>query len=71
MQIITHYSSGDSFGELALQYDRNLPDKVIKRAATITCTTDCIFAIMNKGDYRVVLDKINAQKNEILIAFFR
>jgi hypothetical protein len=26
---------------------------------------------MNKSDYRVVLDKITARKNEILISFFR
>jgi CRP-like cAMP-binding protein len=33
-----------SFGELAL--NNNQP-----RAATITCKTDCHFAVMNKVDY--------------------
>ncbi len=41
---ILSLKQGMSFGELAL--NNNQP-----RAATITCKTDCHFAVMNKVDY--------------------
>jgi CRP-like cAMP-binding protein len=50
---------GASFGHLALQYDPTFPKKVTRRAATITTGRDSIFAIINKKDYREVLDKID------------
>ena len=49
---------GDSFGELALLFDPNNPNKIVKRAATIKTIRDSVFAIINKADYRKVLAKI-------------
>jgi len=46
-----HLTQGHSFGELSLI--RNAP-----RAATITCASNCSFAVMSKSDYDRVLMKI-------------
>jgi CRP-like cAMP-binding protein len=62
---------GQTFGELALQYNPLKPDKVELRKATIKALTPCVFAIMNKKDYRAVLEKIDAKNNESLMDFFR
>lgn len=47
MEVVT-LRAGKSFGELALT--KNKP-----RAATIKCSEDCQFAVMNKTDYQKVL----------------
>ena len=52
---VVSLKSGKSFGELALI--KNKP-----RAATIKCSEDCHFAVMNKTDYERILSKIE-QKN--------
>ena len=46
------YGPGKAFGELALTKDINAPNRVLPRAASIVCLTDCKFAIMNKADYQ-------------------
>ena len=63
--------SGKSFGQLALAYDSNHPTKPNTRAATITCTKDCKFAVMGKSDYRNVLDRAQQRKSDTMIAFLR
>ena len=45
MQIVSEMNEGESFGELALLNDA-------PRAATIECTTECHFAIMDKGPFK-------------------
>lgn len=49
---VTIYGPGKAFGELALTKDINAPNRVLPRAASIVCLTDCKFAIMNKADYQ-------------------
>ena len=62
---------GTSFGELALRFDKQYPDKVVKRQASICTTTDSVFALVEKKDYRNILDKIETKKLEATVAFFR
>lgn len=45
---IGEMTTGTAFGELAIL--ENKP-----RAATVVCKTDCMFASLNKGDYRNIL----------------
>jgi CRP-like cAMP-binding protein len=45
--------SGKGFGELALSKERLMP-----RAATIKCVTECHLAVMSKADYSKVLSRI-------------
>ena len=54
MQPVGRISSGRSFGELAVQKEVNVKIAHIakKRAASILCRTDCVFAVMSKDDYR-------------------
>jgi CRP-like cAMP-binding protein len=42
--------SGKGFGELALSKERLMP-----RAATIRCITECHLGVMSKADYTKVL----------------
>lgn len=46
---------GDIFGELALISNK-------KRAATITCMTDCHFAVLDRESFRVI-----QQQHEFMI----
>jgi hypothetical protein len=62
---------GQAFGDLALRVDKNNPDKVVRRAASITTTKDSIFAIIGKHDYRAVLEKIERKSHEAMINFFK
>jgi len=62
--------AGDTFGELALKIDRVNPKKVIKRAATVSTKEDSIFAVIDKTNYRHVLDKVEFRNDESLIDFF-
>lgn len=62
---------GTSFGELALQYEPHIPEKVIKRAATIKTVTPSIFAVMNKENYKKVLQNIDMKREELIISFFK
>ena len=62
--------SGETFGELALKIDRINPKKVIKRAATVSTKEDSIFAVIDKSNYRQVLDKVEYRNDEKLITFF-
>jgi len=48
---VGHYGPGKDFGELALKIDQSNPKKLIPRAATVKCMTDCKFATMSKKDY--------------------
>ena len=45
-------SEGDTFGELAIISKS-------PRAATITCVTDCYFAVMNASDYNQFIKRMN------------
>jgi hypothetical protein len=58
MDHIASLKPGQTFGELALRIDHSNPDKVVRRAATITCTKNSSFAVIDKSNYREVLDKI-------------
>ena len=44
-------SEGGSFGELALINDK-------PRAATLTCLSDCIFAVIGRADYQKFLERL-------------
>ena len=55
---------GDSFGELALM--QNKP-----RAATIGCTQDCHFAVLDKSDYLRILSKVHEQQLSQKIDFLQ
>ena len=70
MMPVNIYGQGKAFGELALTKDVNAPNRVLPRAATIVCLTDCKFAVMNKADYQNVLDHIDRKKTEKVKAFF-
>jgi len=48
---ISHIGTGKTFGELALQINKENPNRVVSRAATITCITNCKFATMSKTNY--------------------
>jgi len=56
---IVHLGEGKDFGELALKIDPSHPNKIIPRAATVKCITDCKFATMSKKDYQGILNKID------------
>lgn len=51
MTEVAKFSAGDSFGELALINDD-------KRAATVSCLTNCNFAVINRENYQRVLKTI-------------
>lgn len=61
MMQVNAMGEGSSFGELALL--NNAP-----RMATIITQTPCIFAVLNKVDYKNVISKIQKQKIENEIA---
>ena len=67
---VSIYGQGKAFGELALTKDPSNPRRVLPRAASILCLTDCTFAVMNKVDYQNVLDHIDRKKTEKIKAFF-
>ena len=64
------YGAGKAFGELALTKDVNAPNRILPRAASVLCSTDCTFAVMNKADYQNVLDHIDRKKIEKIKEFF-
>ena len=66
-QVLT---AGNAFGELALRYDSENPDKVVRRAATITAIEETVFALVEKKDYRRILDKIEEKIVEESSEFF-
>ena len=70
MQVVGKKRKGTGFGDLALQYDPLNPSKDVRRYATITTTRDSIFAILNKMNYREILDKIQYQIREEKMKFF-
>ena len=45
---VLNITKGDIFGELALISNR-------KRAATITCYTDCHFAVLSRSSFQIIL----------------
>ena len=55
---------GHSFGELALI--NNKP-----RAATITTTANCMFAVLGRNEYQKILQKIENKQIEQRIMFFK
>ena len=64
------YGPGKAFGELALTKDINAPNRLIPRAASIVCLTDCTFAVMKKADYQQILDQIERKTLDRIKAFF-
>lgn len=66
MEKVTTLASGKGFGELALKRERLMP-----RAATIQCLTNCHLAVMTKSDYQKVLSRIEARNLKKLIEFFK
>jgi hypothetical protein len=46
---------------LALKSNSAFPEKVAKRAATVTTTTNTILVVIDKQNYRLVLDKMEAK----------
>lgn len=56
---VVQLSTGKEFGELALQIDKDYPTRIIPRAATVKCVTNCKFATMSKKDYQGTLDRID------------
>ena len=58
------YGPGKAFGELALIKDNLAPNRVLPRAASIVCLTDCKFAVMTKADYQNVLSHIDRKKTD-------
>ena len=63
-------SAGESFGELALKFDQDHPQKEFTRQATITTKCDCVFAIIGKQDYRNCFERIDKKNAENRIKFF-
>lgn len=53
----SHLGVGKTFGELALQINKEHPNRPITRAATIYCLANCEFATMSKQDYQQILAK--------------
>ena len=49
---VEYYSRGDSFGELALLHNR-------PRSASILCTQNCDFGVLEKEDYTRILAKVH------------
>lgn len=68
---ISHIGTGKTFGELALQINKENPNRVVSRAATITCITNCKFATMSKTNYQTILDRIDQKNTEKIIEFLR
>lgn len=68
---IMHIGTGKEFGELALKVDPAFPNKIIQRAATVKCVTNCKFATMSKNDYQDLLHKIDEKNTEKKIDFFK
>jgi hypothetical protein len=48
---VLHLGSGKDFGDLALKVDPSNPTRIVPRAATVKCMTNCKFATMSKKDY--------------------
>jgi hypothetical protein len=48
---VVHLGSGKYFGELAISINKENPNKVITRAATVECLTNCYFGTLCKSDY--------------------
>lgn len=53
-------NAGSSFGELALM--ENKP-----RAATIRCKEDCIFSVLDKRNFEIILSKKNCMEKFYII----
>jgi len=62
--------AGSTFGDIALRIDNSNPDRVVRRAATIIAKTHCIFALINKENYRKILSKIEAKTIQATINYF-
>ena len=71
MIVQAHKGPGQTFGELALKSNATFPEKVTRRAATVTTTQNTILVVMDKHNYRLVLDKMEAKQDEAKINFFR
>ena len=64
LNYIKELSEGESFGELALLSHK-------KRNATIIAKTNVHFAVLEKQAYNTVLEKKEAKKLELKVAFFK
>lgn len=58
------YKSGNYFGELALLNDQ-------PRSATVKCKTDCHFLLIEKKQFKELLQKADRLKQEELLEFLR
>ena len=56
---------GEGFGELALTDDSK------GRAATVTCISNCSFAVVSKADYQRFLQRVTTKKKERMNEFLR
>ena len=61
---VAKLGTGKSFGEIALLEDT-------KRNATITCVTDCDFAVIKRNDYQKVLQRLEVRMQTRKLEFFR
>ena len=66
-----HFGKGKYFGELALQDNKENPLLIPKRAGTLQCMTECVFATMTKVEYQQALEYADLKYKERLIEFFR
>ena len=67
---VVKLGAGKSFGELALTKDVDDPNRILPRAASVLCSTECTFAVMNKADYQNVLENIDRKRIEKIKSFF-
>jgi CRP-like cAMP-binding protein len=51
MTPVTHISKGISFGESALQFDKEYPNRKVQRQDTVRSLTDCVFLTLSKEDF--------------------
>jgi CRP-like cAMP-binding protein len=61
---VVRLGDGSTFGELALLNSK-------PRAATINCVVDSTFGVLNKHDYKKIIEKVQRRENEKKLKFFQ